>query len=395
MVAAAWPPYQAPEADHALQEALHLAAAGLEVHVLTTGGRETVAPAGLHLHPITRWQWADLPRVWRLIGEILPHGALIFFLGHLYDYSTMALFLPTIVKLRTHGARVITQFSALGAGAPEGDALRLRLRRWAFRRLGRFRYGTLLVHSNRLLVMSEEQVRRIEEIQPALRSRTELAPPPPLFTVVNASPANRSLGRRRLGVPDDAFVFVYFSRLYPTKGIEELLEAFARFRAGRSGVHLAMVGGYHSTDAWMMANDYPEQLARLEADLGLVGHVVWSGEYAWDSSAPSEYLRAADVAVLPFDRGVRLNNSSFAAVTAHALPPIVALPPEGLEGGMSHGENVFGVPARDVGALTEALVRLYEDAELRQRLAGGAAELGRRWFSWESCTGAIRRGLRV
>jgi glycosyltransferase involved in cell wall biosynthesis len=116
--------------------------------------------------------------------------------------------------------------------------------------------------------------------------------------------------------------------------------------------------------------------------LGIAESVVWSGEYSWDSDLGSAYLRAADVAVLPFDNGVDLNNSSFAAVAAHGLPTITTRG-EAMEDVFIDDENVLLCSPRDPTALATAMERQLIDADLRRRLRAGIETLARDWFSWD------------
>jgi len=395
-VAAAWPPFQAAESDHALREAQQLAEQGLDVHVLTTSRENVARPADLQVHAIlSDWGWRNITSVLQVIWNVRPDAAFIFFLGSLYEYSTMALFLPTFIKLRSRHARIVTQFSNLGSGAPEGSSLRLRFRRLIFRSLGKFRYGALLPQSSRLLVMSRQHERRMAEIDASLSSKTDLVPPPPLVPIVSDTPQNRLKGRRRLAVSENEFLVMYFSRLYPRKGIEILLPAFKRLLDHVPNARLAMIGGFYNSESWSQQKDYPNVLEQLQKDLGIGDRITWSGEYAWNSTDASEYLRAADLVVLPFDGGVYLHNSSFAATCAHGLPAIITIPSEGLEPEIQHGKNVFAIPSEDEDALLEALKKLHDDVELRSQLRKGAATLADRWFTWESCIAAMRKGLGV
>lgn len=66
-IAAAFPPYRAPEADHALRECLELARRGFEVHVLTTDRGDVARPPELQVHALMgSWSWGELGKVWRL-----------------------------------------------------------------------------------------------------------------------------------------------------------------------------------------------------------------------------------------------------------------------------------------------------------------------------------------
>jgi hypothetical protein len=131
-------------------------------------------------------------------------------------------------------------------------------------------------------------------------------------------------------------------------------EAFATVADELPNAYLAMVGGYHSPEAWYTDGNYPIKVKNLVENLGVGDRILWSGEYEWDSDAPSEYLHASDVVVLPFDSGVFLHNSSFAAVASHGLPTIATRGAD-TDDAIVDGRNVHMIPPRDVAGLTDAL----------------------------------------
>ena len=118
---------------------------------------------------------------------------------------------------------------------------------------------------------------------------------------------------------------------------------------------------------------------------------MWTGEYDWDSEEASRCLRAADMAVLPFDGGVCVHNSSFAGASAHELP-IITTHGADLEPMFVHTSNVFLCPPKDPDALAQAMETLMARPELRERLSVGAREFTQEWFSWEK---AIERTLQA
>jgi glycosyltransferase involved in cell wall biosynthesis len=110
--------------------------------------------------------------------------------------------------------------------------------------------------------------------------------------------------------------------------------------------------------------------------------VQWVRGFDWDSEDASVYLSAADVCVLPFDGGVYMNNSSFAAAIAHGLP-VISTRGDLVEYQLVDQENVYLCPPRNVEALTEAVETIISSASLRTRLQSGAKKLAREWFNWD------------
>jgi glycosyltransferase involved in cell wall biosynthesis len=107
------------------------------------------------------------------------------------------------------------------------------------------------------------------------------------FIDVYPDTISREEARARLGIPPDAFAYGFFGSLQPYKGIEALLEDFARLP---------------EDDAWLVISgggkeDYLETMRRRAADIPRVVLRTFP-------RAPSEeitlIMRAADVVTLPF-----------------------------------------------------------------------------------------------
>jgi glycosyltransferase involved in cell wall biosynthesis len=121
----------------------------------------------------------------------------------------------------------------------------------------------------------------------------------------------------------------------------------------------------------------------LAAELGVDRHIVWTGEYRWDNDLASVYLRAADACVLPFDTGVKLNNSSFSSAAAHGLPILTTMAAV-VEPQFVHRENVFLCAPQSGEALAEGVRVLMDDPSLCTTLARGSLRLAHDWYSWET-----------
>ncbi len=94
----------------------------------------------------------------------------------------------------------------------------------------------------------------------------------------------------------------------------------------------------------------------------------------------AEVYRTASVFVLPsIEEGLSL---ALLEALASGLP-VVATPNTGAEDVVTHGREGFLVPARDPGALRDALLALYEDEVLRRSMGEAALETARQW-TWEA-----------
>lgn len=95
------------------------------------------------------------------------------------------------------------------------------------------------------------------------------------------SPSNISEDRLELSPPRDAPRFIYVGRLSPEKGLDTLLEAFAKFRFSWKQSRLVVIGG----------GPLRQSMERHAHSLGIVDSVEFTGSMGQDSLA-KEYSQA-------------------------------------------------------------------------------------------------------
>ncbi|WP_058553687.1 glycosyltransferase [Thiohalocapsa sp. ML1] len=164
------------------------------------------------------------------------------------------------------------------------------------------------------------------------------------------------------GVPVGEPRLVLVARLVEQKGVDLLLEAFARVAGALPDWQLDLVG------------DGPlrERLAERARSLDLVGRVHFHGH----RQDPFPFLYRASVFVLP-SRFEGMPNALLEALGA-GLPAIVSDASPGPLELIRDGETGLVVATDDVDALAGAIRRLCTDAPLRARLAAAAVELAGR-----------------
>ena len=114
----------------------------------------------------------------------------------------------------------------------------------------------------------------------------------------------------------------------------------------------------------------------------MADRTIWTGHCEPEAEDASLYLHAADLCVLPFDGGVRLNNSSIAVAATHALP-IITTQGDMLEAPFLDGENVRLCPPNDPRAMSAVIMELIDNPAMRDHLRAGAAQLAASQFSWD------------
>lgn len=170
-------------------------------------------------------------------------------------------------------------------------------------------------------------------------------------------PRDRAAARSRLGVAGDARLLVYVGRLVESKGLCELLEAFATLRAREPALQLALVG-----DGVMRA-----RLAGMIDAAGLADGVRITG--GMDHAGVARWIAAADLLALPSW------SEGYPNVLVEALAcgcPVVATDVGGA-GEIVTADSGLLVPPRDPArlaqALGEALARQWDHAAIARSMA--------------------------
>jgi len=179
--------------------------------------------------------------------------------------------------------------------------------------------------------------------------------------VLNAiDPANwtptkqRDDARREFAVPEDAPLVITVCRLFPAKGVEELIRALAAVREEHPAVRLMIVGQE-------MVSGFHQRLVDLADELGVAEHVVFTGQ----RSDVRRLMGAADVFAMPSV------GEPFGLVFLEAMAmqlPVVALD----SGGTSEvvEDDVTGLLSApgDTQQLTQNLLALLRDPGRRKRM---------------------------
>jgi glycosyltransferase involved in cell wall biosynthesis len=390
VISGAFPPMRLGEATNALHLCQHLADSGLNVHVLTSHLNTVVDDPRIKIYPIMQdWSWSEMHRFRRFVKRCAPDAILLMYIrGVIYNDHPMITFAPTMTKSLLPHVPFVTRFeSAYSTPSPIRPSLPTRIARkgmvlWAGREDVHPKFGTLLRDSDHVVVFCELHQAVLSKGFAGIGSKSVLIPPPPNMIIV---PENNGLSRRRgremLALKPDEFVVAYMGYIYRKKGIETLLEAFQIVRNKNDNVRLLMIGG--SIDSKIPnSSSYFDQIHTLAKALKIDDQIIWTGEYTWNDQNVSFYLHAADVCVLPFIKGVHLNNSSLSSAAAHSLP-IITTQGKMLDQPLIDKQNVLLCPANEPEAIADAIILLMEDSDLRRQLKIGAHNLAQEWFSWE------------
>ena len=182
--------------------------------------------------------------------------------------------------------------------------------------------------------------------------------------------------RRRLAIPPDQPVVLFFGTLSRYKGTDLLLHAFPRIHE-RTGARLVLAGfPFHDFD--------------LAAHRKLAhGDVTWVPEYI-DSGEVAAWMELAGVIVFPY-RDIYQSGALHIPQTFGV--PIVASAVGAIQDVVQHEVSGLLTTPEDPDALADAVIRLLEDRHLASRLGQRAVEDAQGRFSWRQIAGTIRGTL--
>ncbi len=168
--------------------------------------------------------------------------------------------------------------------------------------------------------------------------------------------------RTRYGIPDGRPVALFFGGIRPSKGVEDLIDAFADVRR-EVDAGLLIIGHPAGVDPIALR-------ARVEA-LGISSDVVIDPHYL-PMDEVGRLMRTASVVVLPY----RSATASGVLQVAYAFErPVVVTETGALPEAVEHGVTGLIVPPEDHDALVRAMVKLLDDPT-------EAAAMGRRAKQW-------------
>lgn len=202
------------------------------------------------------------------------------------------------------------------------------------------------------------------------------ASPARVTVVENGTAVVRLLRREQLrpfqrGGPERGpITIVYLGGFYPWHGVSILLKAFVRALQVVPTLRLVLIGsGVGEAEARQQIAE-----SQLEAQVALLGQLAAS-----DFAAQ---LAQADVGVAPYCGWKEFSGLKLFDYKAAGLA-IIASGQDGKPATLSHERTALIVPPCDENALADALVRLAQDAGLRQRLGQAARLEAEQCHGWD------------
>ncbi len=184
--------------------------------------------------------------------------------------------------------------------------------------------------------------------------------------------------RRRYGLPDGAPVVLFFGILVSSKGVPDLLEAFALAKRHHPNAKL-VVAGFPSK--YISLDDYRAQTNQL----GVAEDVIFDGRYI-PFEEVAGLMELATVVVYPYHNSTQ----SASMQVAYAFgKPVIATRVGGLPDVVEEGKSGLLVPPQSPPELAAAIETIIGDPELAAHMGEHARHLSETRYSWQPIAAKI------
>lgn len=199
-----------------------------------------------------------------------------------------------------------------------------------------------------------------------------------------ADASQRAAARRHFGIGADALVVSSVNRLVPRKGMDVLIRAAAQLHRNRPEVQV-FIGG-----SGRQADDLAKLVDELDAPVTLLGRIP-------DEDVPRLYQASDVMAMLCHERWGGLEQEGFGIVfleaAAAGIPQVAGQSGGAAEAVVDGQTGIVVDEPRSVGAVANALDRLFSDPQLRHALGTAARERTIGGFDYDLLASRLHRGL--
>ena len=236
------------------------------------------------------------------------------------------------------------------------------------------RLDTAVYDQFELIFLHEESNRqRFLSLFPMPKTRTAVIPHGNelIFQEKHGGAAAKQRLQTRYGLTDADSIILFFGNLTPSKGLPDLLDAFALVRQ-QSDVKL-VVAGYATKFIHL------PDLQKQADELGIADSVIFDARYL-PLSEVGPLMELATVVAYPYINSTQSGSLQIAYVFGR---PVVATAVGGLPDVVEDGRTGFLVPPASPWAFADALLKIVTDSDLAQKMGANAHHLSQTRFAWE------------
>ncbi|MEK6777573.1 MAG: glycosyltransferase family 4 protein [bacterium] len=237
--------------------------------------------------------------------------------------------------------------------------------------LERSTYGWIYGLASAVILHAEQNKTDFLKIFPISQSKLWVIPHGSYAFFSAGHSVSKEEARKRLRIPLDAGVILFFGAIRPYKGLHELIRAFSELLRRGNDAFLVIAGKV------MVGTE--EEYWKSIRDHGVENRVVFRPEYIpFEEVAP--YFSASDMVALPYDH---IYDSGILHIALAMGVPVVATKVGSFIDHVQEGETGHLVPAGDAHALVNALESLLKNKASRLRMGENAMRYDRQHFGWE------------
>ena len=178
--------------------------------------------------------------------------------------------------------------------------------------------------------------------------------------------------RQRYGIAPDKQVILFFGNIMPSKGVPDLLEAFATVYAQAPNAHL-VIAGYPTKYV-----SVPE-MEEKTAVLNITPATTFDFRYI-PLSEVGGLMKMATVVVYPYHNSTQSGSLQVAYSFGR---PVIATRIGGLPEVVDEGKSGLLVPPRNPAILAEAILQLVNNPQQAADMAAYAQHLSETRFAWQ------------
>ncbi len=196
--------------------------------------------------------------------------------------------------------------------------------------------------------------------------------PHPVYEIFGKG-MDRIEARRKLGIPENDHVALFFGYIRKYKGLHVLLDAIKKV-ASEIPFTLVVAGEFYEDE-----KPYREQIKTL----GISERVKMFSDYIPNNEV-TMYFSAADVVVLPY---IDATQSGIAQIAYNFGKPVITTDVGGLAEIVVDGRTGLVVPPNSPGDLADAIVRFFREG-LAERFSKAVSEQ-KKLYSWDNLVNTI------
>jgi len=245
----------------------------------------------------------------------------------------------------------------------------------------------VLSKSDRIVAATQAELAQLQWLYQADPNKVVIIPPGVDTSQFYPIPPDEA--KEFIGIPQENRLILFVGRIEPLKGIDTLIKSIAIIRkTGLLDSHcclcLSIIGGEPDVKDELLSDEMA-RLKALSAEHGLGDLVTFLGRRGQDTLP--YYYSAAEAVIMPS------HYESFGMVALEAMScgtPVIASEVGGLAFLVRDGVTGFHFPAEDPDALSERLITLIKDKDLRRNMSMKAVEIAKD-YDWGKIAARILR----